>query len=333
MNNPLSFASYKIDVLSFIENYNFENPKNIIGSATGFLYKRNNLIYLITNWHVVNERDFWEKGRKRSQRHPTHLIFTPSFSINEKECVKDTRSIIIPLYDDLGNPNWLVHPKWKNNVDVIAILIPYTINCETNTYDDLLAINELEKTLHMDLSVTDELFVVGYPYGLGSNQKGTLPIWKKCIVASEPELEYLSDKRPTFLIDGITNPSMSGSPVIRFVKSAINTTTGLVITNPRIELYGIYSGRISVNIEANKRYGTLNLCDKMKNEIDNSNNSKSSFNCILSGIQNLIEEYVRKVVRREIENDTKIGLVWKANLIDEIIDGNQRDEIIYDDQL
>lgn len=332
-NNPASFISYKIEVLDFIKNNNFEDEENQIATATGFLYKRNGVAYLITNWHVVSERNFWNKREKHSERRPTHLIFTPSFSTSDMKVVKDTRAIKLGLYDKCGNPKWYVHPKWKNDIDIIAIPIPPNMDFETNNYNDLLAINELPETIDLDLSVTDELFVIGYPYGLGSDQKGSLPIWKKCTVASEPEDEYLSDKRPTFLIDGLTNPSMSGSPVIRFIKGSINTPNGVIIAPAGIKLYGVYSGRITPTPTKNS-YNEINF-SKLYQCIEYFKGSGCSdfmdlLKHILKKEEKIINEFVNNVAHKKIENDTRIGLVWKANLIDEIIDGNQKDELIYD---
>lgn len=329
INNPTSFVSYKIIILDFIKNDDSEDSGNQIATATGFIYKRNGMVYLITNWHVVNERDFWDKRRKHSERHPTHVLFTPSFSTSETNVVKDNRAILLELYDSVGNPKWLVHPKWKNDIDTIAIPIGPISN-----YADLYAINDAPQALHMNLSVTDELFVIGYPYGQGSDQKGTLPIWKKCTVASEPEMEFLSDKRPTFLIDGITNPSMSGSPVIRFIKGSINTPNGLIITQPGIELCGVYSGRIYANDDPVGEKNVLDF-DKIKEELKENEDTdfKSWIYFILQKQQDIIAKFVNKTVHKEIENDTKIGLVWKANLIDEIIDANQKDQFIYDSDL
>lgn len=329
-NNPTSFVSYKIIILDFIKNNDPEDCDNQIATATGFLYKRNGLAYLITNWHVVNERDFWEKKEKRSERHPTHVLFTPSFSTSDTRVVKDTRAIKLALYDDFGNPQWLVHPKWKNDIDIVAIPIPPTMNFGENKYEDLLAINELYSTVQLDLSVTDELFVIGYPYGLGSDQKGTLPIWKKSTVASEPEMPYLRNGQPTFLIDGITNPSMSGSPVIRHLKGTVNTNNGILLGASGIILAGVYSGRISSQIEG------LQKCkldfSKIIEELNKNDcmDFKYWFVYILRALQNIIRNFVLKVVHHEIENDTQIGLVWKASLIDEIIDGKEKDKIIYD---
>lgn len=333
-NNPASFTSYKIDVLDFIKNRDFEDIENKIATATGFLYKRNGLVYLITNWHVVSERNFWNKREKHSERRPTHLLFTPSFSTSETTVIKDTRAIILNLYDGQGNPNWLIHPRWKNDIDVIAIPIPANIiNFKTNIYSDLLAINEFSKPIDLNLSVTDELFVIGYPYGLGSNQKGTLPIWKKCTVASEPAMEYLLDRRPTFLIDGLTNPSMSGSPVIQYIKGAINTSDGIILTQPGIVLHGIYSGRI--NPHPAKNIDKEMDFSKVYKYIEDFQNSQcTNFIDLLKNVlekeENIINKFVNNIAHKEVENDTRIGLVWRANLIDEIIDGNQKDNLIYD---
>ena len=126
--------------------------------------------------------------------------------------------------------------------------------------------------------VADDVFVVGYPFGRGSIFTDVLPIpvWKRASIASEMDLNYYMDDRPVFLVDTMTKPGMSGSPVIGMAKGLMRGINGSVSigTGYAMKFLGVYSGRVD-------------------------------------GQQN---------------NESCLGLVWKKEFIDEIIDGGFRDE-------
>ncbi|WGR73291.1 MULTISPECIES: hypothetical protein [unclassified Bradyrhizobium] len=88
-----------------------------------------------------------------------------------------------------------------------------------------------------------EVFILGFPPRLAL--PGTLAIWKRGSVASEP-LVNIAGQMPIFFVDSATRHGMSGSPVLHFGKALINSR-GLPAPAPQafVEpwLVGVYAGR------------------------------------------------------------------------------------------
>jgi hypothetical protein len=91
----------------------------------------------------------------------------------------------------------------------------------------------------LPLSITDTLYVVGYPKSVGNFVSST-PIWTKGSVASEPGM----DPDDRFFIDSRTRPGQSGSPVIAYRPgSTINSAGPAGLVEEKAVLQGVYSGR------------------------------------------------------------------------------------------
>ena len=84
---------------------------------------------------------------------------------------------------------------------------------------------------------------------------GTIPIWKRASIATEPSLPAFNE--PCFLVDSATREGMSGSPVVAYATSArhyphlaVNsgeiTPETILLYKPGLAFLGIYSGRIGV---------------------------------------------------------------------------------------
>lgn len=275
--DKISFTSYFLHLLVVDKNA----PENLlrVSNATGFVYKKNDKMYLITNLHVVSGRDINTGKVLDSMARIPEVIRTVSSLYNVKtgfiqKCVELT----ISLYDKDGNPNWFIHPKYKHGVDIAVM----PINFENPP--NLFAINDVE-SVSAAISVADDVFVIGYPLALGTNETQDFPIWKRASIASEPNINYFADGRGAFIVDGTTREGMSGSPVFFYNNfSQTNLQDGGVCFNMSPQrlfcFLGVYSGRL---------YGASS---------NTEDNKKDSF----------------------------LGLVWKKELIDEIIDGGFRDE-------
>lgn len=277
--DQISFASYLLKPCIIDKT----NPNNLIelADATGFIYKRNGKQYLITNLHVVSGRDIYsEKILDIHQAIPELLISFPSL-YDPKTGIIEKQSLHLKsiLYDQNNIPLWLIHPNYKRGID-IAVLPLENLNPPVNFW----AINDIQ-SVNTKISVTDDVFVVGYPLALGTNENKDFPIWKRASIASEPSINYFNDGRKAFVIDGTTREGMSGSPVV-FYSNFTQTSTqdgGVCFAmSPQraFNFLGIYSGRL----------------------------------------------YGRNINNETIEKESFLGLVWKRELIDEIIDGNIRDE-------
>lgn len=269
----LSATSFLLDIKS--------NDKSI-GHATGFLYRKNDNVYLITNWHVITGRNLFNKST-HPHNPPTQVVFQPVVKTPDGKYGifnKSTYPFICNLYDANNKPVWLEHPSL--DVDIVAIQLDndivkeYCTNGKTKEICSISCINDYE-FINFIINIADDCFVLGYPFGKPSNVDMDLPVWKRATIASEPEHSYFKNI-PSMLIDTTTRTGMSGSPVVIGKDAYITMLRG----NPLIKqandvksykFIGVYSGRV--------------------------------------------DEYNMGT------EDSYLGLVWKKELIDEIIDNGK----------
>ena len=209
----------------YLENY-LDNVK--IGIATGFVIKKNNLYYLITNWHVVTFRSPYDN-------HPLSNTGIADPNIlkvwHHGKRLGQWIQKEINIIDRNGNNLWLEHACGKE-IDVVAI--PLEISSDVNIYDVDLALADFNLMLYPSEAVS----IIGFPEGLTSG--GKFPIWKTGHIASDIDIDW--DGKPAFLIDATTKSGMSGSPVIAKRVSIYQTSQGNTIGNA-VRFLGIYSGR------------------------------------------------------------------------------------------
>ena len=153
--------------------------------------------------------------------------------------------------NDGNEPTWKEHPLHRHRLDVVAIDVEDTFFKDRHVFN---AVNDGRRFVEDFVgSVTDDVFVVGYPLGLSGSrsQRGAMPIYKRGSIASEPSLNY--DGRPCLLIDCRTYSGMSGSPVV-VSHSGIWMPDGKMTDDSVIgtveNLLGVYSGRLSVPARA-----------------------------------------------------------------------------------
>jgi len=220
--------------------------------ASCFFYRKNNIDYLITNWHVVTGKNA-EDGiclNKTTATVPNKLR-VDFFKCENGSVIQLGKNASeqffydIPLLSDEGIPLWLEYDGGFPKVDVVAL--PVNLNfpfLRINEKNASISINYNEER---NVSAGDDVFVIGYPLGIKS--PGNLPIWKRASVASEPIVSESYDK-PYFLIDTASREGMSGSPVI-FKKNAdvynAKISGGKIIFNQTKILLGVYSGRLGVD--------------------------------------------------------------------------------------
>lgn len=186
-----------------------------------------------------------------------------------------------------GNTRWLEHPLRNQGVDIVGIPIIFSDNVRyTNQVD-------IQNNDAIPLHVASDLSIVGYPFGLAVNTH--LPIWKKGIVASEPNVQV--SELDCFYIDATTKEGMSGSPVftheyvtqtivtpeiqtayqqrLRGELSALEFITALpanslsnTVQVKKFKLVGIYSGRVTIGTSMPEIgiVWKLSLIDEMLNE-------------------------------------------------------------------
>ncbi len=225
-----SFAQgVTVDSLSF-QNLSLElyNGYSNVGSATGFIVKKNSRSYLITNLHVVTGLDYFSNAFiDAQQRTPNNVaIWHNGLRLGQWTRVTET------LYDEKNNKRWIEYQLNGKVVDIIAlplrnipsIIKLYPLNL--NTFNDSIIVIP-------GFSAS----IVGFPYGQSSD--GKFAIWKTGHIASDFDLD--SNGLPMFIIDATTRSGMSGSMVVLRMSPYI-TRTG---TNTGIgtRFLGIYTAQ------------------------------------------------------------------------------------------
>jgi hypothetical protein len=92
-----------------------------------------------------------------------------------------------------------------------------------------------------DISIGDDIFVVGCPHGL-EDERNRRPLVRKGVIASLPK----EHERPHMLIDVPTLEGSSGSPVIIDAHFAFNRPTGEYELRSRFYLVGVVSGGLEL---------------------------------------------------------------------------------------
>jgi len=224
-----------------------------LGSATACLYRHENQVFLVTNWHVLSGRS----SRDRAPLDRATLALPQEIRVHFPkeqqldECVVET----YPLNDQDGKPIWLEHPL-SNQVDVAALRINPPNGIATFPVSD--ALRHLGVGKREDFFfVTQDVWVVGYPKNI---RVGVMPIWKRATIAAEPRFSS-ANERHKILLDTATREGMSGSPVLYVNKNLTpitfdNTTQEVDFPSAKV-LLGIYSGRIAGNDELAAQLGIV----------------------------------------------------------------------------
>lgn len=233
-------------------------PETVYATGSAFFYKVGEEDFLITarhnftGWDDVNDSPLSSRGIG-----PTHVRigFWPpqpsgGYQITEPLVISLFQ---LPLFEDADEdgwraPRWLEHPTYGSKIDVAALRIkipetpdvlylPWEAGSPTIAYSNT------------KLWVTQNVAIVGYPYGLNNNN---LPAWVRGSIASEPEILYVNDEGeglPLFLVDARTRKGQSGSPVISFRHPGEVVATGpnsvAVTHGTQTKLLGVYSGRVN----------------------------------------------------------------------------------------
>lgn len=151
----------------------------------------------------------------KTQSIPSKLIIKYKKYENEENFKWITKTI--NLYNEDDEKTWLEHPKYRNDIDVVAILIE---EIETIINNGSYNIN----TNYM-LDLSGPVFVLGFPLGyVVKSEEEPHSVWKYGTVASDLGLELVINniKLPAFLIDSRTRKGQSASPVIYYSNSGFN---------------------------------------------------------------------------------------------------------------
>lgn len=166
-------------------------------SATGFFFKREDRLFLVTSRHVVfDARSSHSPDRAEFTVHTDETDLTQSFVVS------------LPLYSR-GLATWRQGTDAGGEVDIAAIeldpaLLPASANlcCFTPAH--------LQRTLD-ELEVGTPIHIVGFPLGFYDTVHN-LPVVRQAAIASSFGVRFQG--AGYFLTDARTHRGMSGAPVV-----------------------------------------------------------------------------------------------------------------------
>ena len=209
-----------------------------VGTATGFFYARNDIVYMVTNRHVVLDE---EKGIKPD-----------TLRVKLHEDPKDMTKNVdfdIPLYTN-DSVKWHVHSDYKTKkIDVAVIEIDQKSLKAGHFIKELSSSNFLPK--EFVIQPGEDVMVIGFPRGF-SDSTHNLPLVRNAMISSAYSVDFQGS--PFFLIDANLHPGMSGSPVITKPKNTWPDDKGNIniLTGSPMYFLGVHSATIVLPLSSGK---------------------------------------------------------------------------------
>lgn len=216
----------------------------VLSTATGFVWRYDSEVYLVTNWHNVAGRNALSgKCLSRTLAIPNYLEAN-IHSLDDPATGAVLKGTEVFRWEVGEQSSWLEHPR---SCEIDVMLLPL------GEYETLkfIPINYLEPAGYA-LEVASDVFILGYPLGIGV---ADTPIWKRGTIASEPNFDI--DELPKMLVDTTSSKGMSGSPVIIRQTSGRIGNSFVHDTKPSTRLIGIYSGRVSPSGDLDAQLGVV----------------------------------------------------------------------------
>ena len=196
----------------------------LLSSATGFFFRRDERLYLVTNRHVLLD----EPGGHRPDRIVIR-VFTDAGNLTV------TTGFSIPLYRS-GQGQWLQAQDSSGTIDVVAIELEQNALPKSMVYEAFSP--ETILTPQTVVEVGTSLMVVGFPLGF-SDTLHNLPVVRQAGLASQFGLRFHGIGY--FLTDARTHRGISGGPVVMRVADGTNSQP-----NFHWRLLGVHSARLDV---------------------------------------------------------------------------------------
>lgn len=260
--------------------------EELLATGTGVLYRKGYATFIVTAWHNVTGRHsetLQPLSGGLPDRVTAHIAKTLIASDGKFSGV--IRQPIDLRLEDAEQTQYFVHAQGFPRVDVVAIPID-----PDEVYSSRVHLSDGRTTVtrqalrhapngrglggqieciqdfagasaqfNVDfanhLSVTDDVFVVGYPKGL--TDQTLQPIWKRATVATEPRLGWQGQRK--FLVDCASRQGLSGAPVLSYNKTGRMQVGGMtyVGSGPAIMLHGVYVSRLGGGREFEAQIGTV----------------------------------------------------------------------------
>jgi hypothetical protein len=256
--------------------------------GSGILYRKGTNVYIVTAWHNVTGRHSESlKPLSKTAAVPDNLIAYIACKVTSNSLDGDhflRRPFTISLEND-SQAFYLIHPQGYPRVDVAVIPIdpefPYPSEGQLASGEktqyvipmrqspsvvgvgfDISCIQDFEEAasqLAADfanyITISDDLFIVGYPKGI-IDYTGQ-PLWKRATVATAPHLGWNRQKQ--FLVDCASREGMSGAPAIFHTKDGAIRLGGSVHIGASVLTFlaGIYVARLGHVSEFEAQIGTI----------------------------------------------------------------------------
>jgi hypothetical protein len=233
--SPFSLAVAKIELLYAGTTLAENAPAMLGGVGTGFFYNAGGTVAFVTNWHNVTGLDAVSLKPLHSQGllPDTVRIYYKRW-IDPATKMISSRCVELSLYRQ-NEPIWYEHPA-RNTVDVVVIPLDVAkLEAFAN-----ICINDIKQEPRLKVEAGMDCFILGFPEGLVG--AGNTPIWKRGMIASEPQ-----GNQP-YHVDAAARKGMSGAPVIAqhnglFTPKAGHLTSDSVIGSVQ-KFVAVYSGRV-----------------------------------------------------------------------------------------
>ena len=198
------------------------------GHSTGFFFRTNHSLYLITSRHCLFQSRYEDDGS-----------FEPdkiSIRIRNQGSHRETHSKRISLYDADGNREWI--EPYHHQVDIAALPLDLSLRGTGNTF---LGGGLMEVAYEpQNIVRPGELAIVaGYPI---LNRETYAPILRNAMISSALDVDF--DKQPYFLVDSQLHDGTSGSPVLVREEDDLDRT--------RFTLIGVHSGQYDLTAEGSE---------------------------------------------------------------------------------
>ncbi len=204
-----------------------KSARSTVGTATGFFFRFNNKLFLITNRHVfVKEKNNYYPDIISIRLNKSGHDITQSVEVDYK------------LYEENSTkPLWL---EINQDIDLVGLEVAEPKGCILAA----LVPENLANPDNLHLGLGEQVLVIGYPRGFYDTVHN-LPIVRSACIASAYGIPF--QKNPFFLVDSNLHPGTSGSPVITVPKTIHqNPDGGITIGGmPVFYFLGINSGSFS----------------------------------------------------------------------------------------
>jgi hypothetical protein len=185
---------------------------NTLSCGSAFFWRKDSSTFLVTNWHNLSGRNaLTGLPMSATLALPDRITFPVLRRYGEPDARGFFEMRWVPITcalfeaGDPSRPRWVEHPHFGRKVDVAAIDV-------TSLLQGTLAkaANDLESDAIIDLAAAQDLFIVGFPFGLMVG--GAVPLWKRGTIAADPNFD--PEGLPKLLVDTATREGMSGSVAI-----------------------------------------------------------------------------------------------------------------------